>query len=63
MATPDPRCVGGCARCGSPDVQARLRVCVACGRDLVRRVVAYESVLVTGLAPGRTALAVRVAKN
>jgi hypothetical protein len=44
-------------------VQARLRVCVACGKDLVRRVVAYESVLVTGLSPDRTALAVRVAKN
>ena len=63
MGTPDPRCIGGCARCGSPDVHAPLRVCVACGKDLVRRVVAYESVLVTGLGPDRTALAVRVAKN
>jgi hypothetical protein len=63
MAAPDPRCVGRCARCGSPDVQARLRVCVACGKDLVRRVVAYESVLVTGLASDRAVLAVHVAKN
>lgn len=63
MAAPDPRCVGVCARCGSPDVHVPLRVCVACGKDLVRRVVAYESVFVTGLGPDRTALAVRVAKN
>jgi len=63
VAAPDPRCVGRCARCGSADVQARLRVCVACGRDLVRRVVAYESVLVTGLSPDRAILAVSVAKN
>ena len=63
MATPDPRCVRECARCGSPDVRVPLRVCVACGKDLVRRVLAYESVLVTGLASDRTALAVRVAKN
>ena len=44
-------------------MHAPLRVCVACGRDLVRRVVAYESVLVTGLSPDRAILAVRVARN
>jgi hypothetical protein len=63
MTPPDPRCLGTCARCGSPDVHVPLRVCVPCGKDLVRRVVAYESVLVTGLNPDRRALAVRVAKN
>jgi ribosomal protein S14 len=52
-----------CERCGDPRPAGRLRLCRRCGKDVVRRVVAYENVLVASLGANRTAVSVRVGKN
>jgi len=53
-----------CAWCGHPaDQRLRPDLCTRCAKGLVRRVVAYESVLLTGIMPGRGTLAVTVGRN
>lgn len=63
MASPDPRLVKSCARCGCPSAEAPLRLCSGCAKNLVRRLFAYESVLVTGVGPSGSILVAVVGKN
>lgn len=63
MASPGPRLVKACSRCGYPQVEAPLRLCSGCAKNLVRRLFAYESVALTGVGPAGSVLVVVVGKN
>lgn len=52
-----------CQRCGGPRPDSLLRLCRPCGKDLVRRVQAYQVVSVPGLGAGRRTIDVRVGVN
>jgi hypothetical protein len=61
-AAPEQR-TAKCQRCGDPRPASRLRLCRPCGKDIVRRVLAYQVVQVAGLGAGRAPIDVRVGKN
>lgn len=52
-----------CQRCGDLRPAGRLRLCRRCGKNVVRRVLAYQVVQVPGLGAGRSTIDVRVGKN
>ena len=53
-----------CSRCGHPaDIRLRPDLCIRCAKWLLRRALAYEQVLLAGMAPDRGALAVTVGRN
>ena len=61
----DTKKVGGEGGVGDPPAEDDLRpdLCGRCARALLRRAQAYESVLVAGLSPDRSTLAVTVGRN
>jgi ribosomal protein S14 len=62
-AAPEHQAAHKCQRCGDPRPAGRLRLCRRCGKDVVRRVLAYQVVQVPGLGAGRSTIDVRVGKN
>jgi len=53
-----------CTKCGQPaENDLRPDLCIRCAKALLRRTQAYESVLVAGLTPDRSTLAVSVGRN
>ncbi|HYR62708.1 MAG TPA: hypothetical protein VET24_08795 [Actinomycetota bacterium] len=53
-----------CIRCGQPaERDLRPDLCIPCAKALLRRALAYESVLLAGFTPDRSALAVSVGRN
>lgn len=53
-----------CKKCGEPaEDDLRPDLCIQCARSLLRCAQAYESVLVAGLSPDRSTLAVTVGRN
>ncbi len=53
-----------CKRCGHPaDQRLRPDLCTRCAKGLLRRALAYESVLLSGITPDRRTLAVTVGRN
>jgi hypothetical protein len=53
-----------CTRCGHPaDLGLRPDFCIRCAKWLLRRALAYEWVLLAGMASGRGTLVVAVGRN
>jgi len=56
--------VRACTRCGQPaEKDLRPDLCIPCAKALLRRALAYESVLVAGITADRSTLAVSVGRN
>jgi hypothetical protein len=60
MSAPAPPCT----KCGQPaDIRLRPDLCIPCAKWLLRRALAYEWVLLAGMAPDRGTLVVAVGRN
>lgn len=53
-----------CTKCGQPAAtDLRPDLCLRCAKALLRRGLAYESVLLAGFTPDRSVLSVTVGRN